>query len=105
MPGARPWPSGSPKRGPVSRRCPASRRWPPPCRLNRRAAMLWSLFKIVLFVVAVAALALIAGWLLEVEGGIRIAVANIELTLGPLQAAIAALLLLLVVWLVLKIIG
>ena len=55
--------------------------------------MLWSLFKIVLFVCAVAALTIGAGWLLEIDGGIRVAIANVEFTLGPLQSAIAAVLL------------
>ncbi|SES07456.1 HemY protein [Tranquillimonas rosea] len=67
--------------------------------------MLWSLLKIVLFVCVIAALALGAGYLMETDGLIRIAVAGFELNLGPLQAAIFALLLLFAVWLVLKLVS
>jgi HemY protein len=67
--------------------------------------MLWSLIKIVLFVVLVAALAWGAGFLLESEGGIQLTVAGTEFTLGPLQSVIAVLLLMLAVWLLLKIVA
>ncbi|MEL7133640.1 MAG: heme biosynthesis HemY N-terminal domain-containing protein [Pseudomonadota bacterium] len=67
--------------------------------------MIWSLVKIVIFVVAVAALALGAGWLLETEGGIQIAVAGKEYTLGPLQSVIALVALVLAVWVLLKLLG
>lgn len=67
--------------------------------------MLWSLIKIVLFLAAIAALALGASWLMETDGGIRVTVADVEVTLGPLQAVIAAMLLLAAVWLLLKLIG
>jgi len=60
--------------------------------------MLWSLIKIVLFVVLVAALAWGAGFLLESEGGIQLTVAGTEYTLGPLQSVIAVLLLMFAVW-------
>lgn len=64
--------------------------------------MLWSLIKIVLFVVVVAALTLGAGFLLNTEGGIQITVAGTEYTLGPLQSVIAAIVLVLAVWIFLK---
>lgn len=64
--------------------------------------MLWSLIKIVLFVVVVAALALGAGYLLESEGGVQITVMGTEYSFGPLQSVIAALVLVLGVWLFLK---
>lgn len=64
--------------------------------------MLWSLIKIVVFVVLVAAAALGAGYLLEMDGGVRIAFGGIELNLTPLMAVIAFLVLLLSVWLLLK---
>ncbi len=64
--------------------------------------MLWSLVKIVLFVIIVAALAFGAGQLLESNGGVLIEVAGTEFTLGPLQSVVAILLLVLVVWLALK---
>ncbi len=67
--------------------------------------MLWSLIKIVLFVVLVAALAWGAGFLLESEGGIQLTVAGTEYTLGPLQSVIAVALLMLAVWVLLKIVA
>ncbi|TDL75232.1 heme biosynthesis protein HemY [Palleronia sediminis] len=67
--------------------------------------MLWSLLKVVLFFALVGALALGAEWLLEAEGTLRIAVAGFEVTLGPLQMAIAAVLLVAAVWLALKLLG
>ncbi|WP_147109864.1 heme biosynthesis protein HemY [Tateyamaria sp. syn59] len=67
--------------------------------------MIWSLVKIIFFVVAVAALALGAGWLLESEGGIQIVVAGREYTLGPLQSVIALVALIFAVWVLLKLLG
>lgn len=67
--------------------------------------MLWSLLKVVLFFVVVAALTWGAGQLLNADGAIRVAVANTEFTLGPLQAAIAAVLLVVMVWIILKLLG
>lgn len=67
--------------------------------------MIWSLIKVLLFVAAIAALTLGAGLLADTGGGIRIAVAGYEFTFGPLQAVIAALALVLVVWLLLKLAG
>ena len=64
--------------------------------------MLWSLTKILVFVVIVSALALGAGWLMESTGGIRIEVAGMEYTLGPLQSVMALIVLTLGLWLVLK---
>ncbi|QYK41975.1 MAG: heme biosynthesis protein HemY [Paracoccaceae bacterium] len=67
--------------------------------------MLWSLLKVLLFVVAVAGLTLGAGHLLDTGGAIRIAAAGWEFTLGPLQAVVLAVLLLVVLWLVLRLTG
>lgn len=67
--------------------------------------MLWSLIKIVLFVVIIAALTLGAGYLMETGGGIRVSVGAIEFNLGPLQAVIGMLLLVLAVWLFLKVVN
>ncbi|HBT02232.1 MAG TPA: heme biosynthesis protein HemY [Citreicella sp.] len=64
--------------------------------------MLWSLLKIVLFVAAVAALTLGAGYVMESQGGVQITVSGMEFTLGPLQSVIAAILLVLVLWIVFK---
>ncbi|WP_299152570.1 heme biosynthesis HemY N-terminal domain-containing protein [uncultured Tateyamaria sp.] len=67
--------------------------------------MIWSLVKIIVFVVAVAALALGAGWLLESEGGVRVVVAGTEYSLGPLQSVIGFLILVIVIWLGLKLLS
>ena len=67
--------------------------------------MLWTLLKILIFVAAIAGLTLGAERLMEADEGILLAVGGVEFALGPLQAVIAALLLLGVVWLVLKLAG
>lgn len=67
--------------------------------------MLWSLFKILVFVVAVGALTLGAEYLLESEGGVQLTMAGWEITLGPLQSVIAGIVLLVVVWLFLKLLS
>ncbi|WP_136443452.1 heme biosynthesis protein HemY [Pacificoceanicola onchidii] len=65
--------------------------------------MLWSLIKIVVFVALVAAMTLGAGYLMESTGGIQITVAGTEFTLGPLQSVLAAIVLVVLVWLFFKI--
>jgi HemY protein len=67
--------------------------------------MLWSLIKIVLFVAAVAALALGAGYLLESEGGVQVTVMGMEYTFGPLQSVIAVIILVFAVWVLLKLLA
>ena len=67
--------------------------------------MLWSLIKIVLFVVVGAGLTLGAGFLLETEGGVQSTVAGTEYTLGPLQSVIAVGVLIVALWLVLKLLS
>jgi HemY protein len=67
--------------------------------------MLWSLLKVVLFVVVIAGLAFVADLLMDNGGGVRIAIETYELTLGPLQVVILGLLLIFAVWLVIKIFG
>ena len=67
--------------------------------------MLWSLLKIVVFVALVGAAAWGAGLLLEADGGVRVSLADIEFTLGPLVAVIALVLLVIAIWLALKIAG
>jgi HemY protein len=64
--------------------------------------MLWALIKIVVFVILVAAAATGAAYLLDLEGGVRVAFAGIEVNLTPLNAVIALVLLVLAVWLLLK---
>ena len=67
--------------------------------------MLWSLLKILLFVVLVAILALGASLLLDMQGALRLSVAGWEFTLGPLQVVIGGVILLVALWLVLKALG
>ena len=67
--------------------------------------MLWSLLKIVLFIAAVAGLAFGAGRLLESEGGVRVSIASTEFTLGPLESVIAAMAILFLMWVVLKLVS
>ena len=67
--------------------------------------MLWSLTKVVLFLLLIACLAVVADMLSDSGEALRISAAGLEFTLGPVQAVIAALLLLALVWLVLKLLG
>ena len=67
--------------------------------------MIWSLLKVFLFIILVAGLAHGAGILLDNGGGIQITVAGWELTLGPLQAVILSLVLVIALWLVLRAVG
>ncbi|MCV6594239.1 MAG: heme biosynthesis protein HemY [Silicimonas sp.] len=67
--------------------------------------MLWPLLKIFLFIALVAAAAWGAGWLLEADGGVQIAVAGTEYTLGPLESVIALMVLLTVAWVLFKLVG
>ena len=64
--------------------------------------MLWSIIKIVIFVALVAAAAFGAGYLLELDGGVRIVVAGQEFNLTPMKSVIALIVLVLVIWLLLK---
>ena len=67
--------------------------------------MLFSLIRVLFYVALVVFLALVARWLLQAEGGVQITVADMEFTLGPLQAVVAAIGFAVLVWIVLKIIG
>ena len=67
--------------------------------------MIWTVLKIVLFLAAVAGLTLGAEALMDQDAGLRIAFANTEFTLGPIQMALAALILLGGLWLLLKLAG
>ena len=51
--------------------------------------MLWSLLKILIFVALVGALTFGAGYLIDTGGHTRLAIADWEFNLGPLQAVIA----------------
>ncbi len=67
--------------------------------------MLWSLLKVVAFFALVAVLAVLAGVLSDQGGGVRIWAYDLEFSLGPLQAVIAVLLAVALLWLVLKILA
>ncbi|MDC0737780.1 heme biosynthesis HemY N-terminal domain-containing protein [Cognatishimia sp. SS12] len=64
--------------------------------------MLWSLTKILFFVVSIALLALGAGYLMESDGGVMVTVAGVEYTLTPLMSAIALVVLVVALWILLK---
>ncbi|WP_106746581.1 heme biosynthesis protein HemY [Yoonia maritima] len=64
--------------------------------------MLWSLIKIIAFVVAVTALTFGATMLMDVEGGATIGVAGKEITLSTLEMVFALVALAVTVWLGLK---
>ena len=64
--------------------------------------MLWSITKIVVFIALVAAAAFGAGYLLELEGGVRIVMAGQELNLTPITAVVALLALIFAIWVFLK---
>jgi HemY protein len=67
--------------------------------------MLWSLTKVILFVAVIAALALGLGMLEATGGAMRIIVAGWEFTIGPMQAVVLGLILIVAVWLALKVLG
>jgi HemY protein len=67
--------------------------------------MFWTVLKVLVFLAAVAGLALGFEWLLQAEGGLRLAVMDTEFTLGPMQTALAALALLAGLWLMLRLAG
>ena len=67
--------------------------------------MVWSLLRIFLFVALVGAAAWGAGMLLEAEGGVRVSVADTELTLGALESVIALVVLVFLTWVAFKLVG
>lgn len=67
--------------------------------------MLWSLAKALVFLALVAALTWGATVLSETGGGIRISMLGWEVTLGPLQAVIAAMVLVIGLWVLLRLVG
>ncbi|MGR3541841.1 MAG: heme biosynthesis protein HemY [Hasllibacter sp.] len=67
--------------------------------------MLWSLIKILAFIAVVLLLTYTAGWLTQAEGGLIMSFAGYEITLGPLQAALALLLLVAALWVLFKLIS
>lgn len=67
--------------------------------------MLWSLLKVMFFVVLAAAIAFGGVLLIESAGAIRVAFGGWEFTLGPLQAVIAAILGVVAVWVLILLVG
>lgn len=67
--------------------------------------MFWSLLKIILFLGLVAAAAWGAGLLMQADGGVRLSVAGVEYTFGPLESVIGLMVVLIAAWIVLKIVG
>ncbi len=67
--------------------------------------MLWSLIKIILFIGIVGALTLGVGMLAETGGGVRITFGQTEFNLDPLRAVIAAIVLVLAIWIGLKLLS
>ena len=67
--------------------------------------MLWTILKIVLFLAAVAALAFGVEFLTDSPFTLRLSLAQMEFTLGPVQAAVAVAVLLGLAWVVMKLVG
>lgn len=67
--------------------------------------MFWTLLKVVVFIAVVAGLAIGASALLDSGQGVRLAVADMEFVLGPIQSVIAAVVALVVLWIILKLVG
>jgi len=67
--------------------------------------MIWSLIKIIAFVIIVAAATLGAGYLMEMDGGVRIAFAGYEYNLTPIKTVIAMVVLVVAVWVFLKLLS
>ncbi|MEM6740611.1 MAG: heme biosynthesis HemY N-terminal domain-containing protein [Pseudomonadota bacterium] len=67
--------------------------------------MLWSLIKILIFVALVVGLTIGTGYWMETGPTVRLAIGMVEFNLGPLQAVIAALFLLGLIWLAFKAAG
>jgi len=66
--------------------------------------MLWSLIKILAFILAVTGLTYGATQLLEVEGGVALTIGGIEITLSVLESVFAFLALVVLIWLGLKLV-
>ncbi len=67
--------------------------------------MIWSLIKIIIFVGVIGAMAWGASFLLEAQGGMQIRALGFELNLGPLQAIMMVVLLVIAVWILLKLLS
>jgi len=67
--------------------------------------MIWSFLKITIFIGVIAAAAILAGYFADTGGGIRIAIAQQEYSLGAVQSVVAILLAVLALWLLMVVIS
>ncbi len=67
--------------------------------------MLWSLFKILLFIAVVVALAFGVQWLVSQSGEVQVSFAGTEVVLTPLMALVVLVVLLLAFWVLIKLAG
>jgi HemY protein len=67
--------------------------------------MLWSLIKILSFVVLVTVITFGTEMLIEAQGGVTVQYSGFELSFGPLQAVILILVLIAILWFLSKVIG
>jgi HemY protein len=67
--------------------------------------MLWSLLKALVFVAIIAALALGAGYLMEMDGGALVTMGGREYALSPLKLVLAVIVLIIALWIVLKLLS
>ena len=67
--------------------------------------MIWSFIKVAFFFILIAGAAVLANYFADTGGGIRIAIAQKEFSLGPVQSVIALLLAVLALWLLLKVLS
>lgn len=67
--------------------------------------MLWSIIKIAVFIALVAGVTLGASFLLELDGGVRVVMAGVEINLTPIKAVIALGVLVFAIWLLMKLTG
>ncbi|MCA0042177.1 heme biosynthesis protein HemY [Celeribacter litoreus] len=67
--------------------------------------MLWSLVKIVVFVLLVAALAYGGMLLMDMQGGVQVVFAGFEITLTPLKAVIALIAMVVLIYVLIKVVG
>ncbi|MGL4414870.1 heme biosynthesis protein HemY [Roseinatronobacter monicus] len=67
--------------------------------------MFWTLIKILLFVMLVVAIAYGAGQLMDSNQTVGLRILDMEFVLGPIQALVALVVLLVALWLVLKLLG
>ncbi|HEY9039555.1 MAG TPA: heme biosynthesis HemY N-terminal domain-containing protein [Roseovarius sp.] len=64
--------------------------------------MLWSIIKIVVFLALVVLVTFGASYLLELDGGVRIVMAGVELNLTPVKAVLALAIIILGLWLLMR---